>query len=179
MWNASIPAMAAACTNHGLAPDNTYEQIGQIWNAVQQVSLASLVDHRFVLATILQESTGCLATGATDNGVRNPGIMQSHAGGSFVGHAAARDEQQASITRMVVDGVQGTAAGDGLVQGVNRYGNIYEASRYYNSGVVDSSDLNAGLGATAAYVNDIANRMTGWMYANQGTSGACSICGIC
>lgn len=31
------------------------EQIGQIWNAIQQVAEASLVDHRFILATIIQE----------------------------------------------------------------------------------------------------------------------------
>lgn len=105
--------------------------------------------------------------------------MQTHAGSSFIGNAASHDEQGASITQMVIDGVQGTSTGPGLVQAVNKYGNIYEAAREYNSGVVDHDDLNAGMGATAGYVLDIANRMTGWMYANQGTSGACSVCGVC
>lgn len=31
------------------------EQIGLIWNAIQQIAEASLVDHRYILATILQE----------------------------------------------------------------------------------------------------------------------------
>ena len=35
----------------------------------------------------------------------------------------------------------------------------------YNSGSVDQSNLNDGLGSTATYVADIANRMTGWVDA--------------
>lgn len=77
---------------------------------------------------------------------------------------------------MIIDGTQGTADGDGLVQCINQYGNIYEAARCYNSGAVDASNLNNGEGATASYVNDIANRMTGWVYGNDGNSafGSCT-----
>jgi hypothetical protein len=66
--------------------------------------------------------------GTTDNGVKNPGIMQSNNGASFIGNAASAAEQQASIMTMVVNGVQGTSDGDGLVQLINQYGNIYEVS---------------------------------------------------
>jgi len=69
---------------------------------------------------------------------------------------------------MIIDGTQGTSRGSGLVQCINQYGNIYEAARCYNSGTVDTSNLNNGEGATASYVNDIANRMTGWLYASGG-----------
>lgn len=72
---------------------------------------------------------------------------------------------------MIIDGTQGTAKGSGLVQCINQYGNIYEAARCYNSGTVDPNNLNNGEGATASYVNDIANRMTGWLYADNGNSG--------
>lgn len=61
----------------------------------------------------------------------NPGIMQTHAGSSFVGSSASTDAQQASITQMVVDGVQGTSSGGGLVQSINQYGNIYEVGLQY------------------------------------------------
>ena len=54
--------------------------------------------------------------------------MQSANGTSFVGNSQSADEQQASVTQMVVDGTQGTAYGDGLVQGINIYGNIYEVN---------------------------------------------------
>ncbi|RFU36325.1 hypothetical protein B7463_g114, partial [Scytalidium lignicola] len=165
MFNQYKPVMAQGCGNLGLSPEDTGEQIGQIWNAIQQVAQASLVDHRYILATIMQESIGCVHVGSTSNGVTNPGIMQSHDGSSFVGNGASQSDQQTSITQMVIDGTQGTSSGDGLVQGINDYGNIYEAARYYNSGSVNSGNLNDGLGATASYVNDIANRMTGWVYA--------------
>jgi hypothetical protein len=58
----------------------------------------------------------------------NPGLMQSDGGVTFVGNSASTSAQQSSITQMVIDGTQGTADGDGLVQCINQYGNIYEVS---------------------------------------------------
>lgn len=66
---------------------------------------------------------------------------------------------------MIADGTQGTSYGGGAVQGINQYGNIYDAARLYNSGSDKGSDLNAAEGATASYVVDIANRLTGWVAA--------------
>jgi hypothetical protein len=54
--------------------------------------------------------------------------MQSDGGSTFIGNSASDSDQQASITQMVIDGTQGTADGDGLVQCINQYGNIYEVS---------------------------------------------------
>lgn len=55
MFNANKPAMFTGCGALGLSPEDTDEQVGQIWNAIQQIAEASLVDHRFILATIMQE----------------------------------------------------------------------------------------------------------------------------
>ncbi|RAO69016.1 uncharacterized protein BHQ10_005028 [Talaromyces amestolkiae] len=181
MWNYSKSAMSTSCSDLGVGScsdgagafgdGDTGEQIGLIWNAIQQVAEASLVDHRFILATILQESSGCVNVCASTNPdpsqPDNPGLMQSDGGVTFIGNSASDSNQQASITQMIIDGTQGTADGDGLVQCINQYGNIYEAARCYNSGSVDSSNLNNGEGATDSYVNDIANRLTGWLYANS------------
>lgn len=70
MWNYSKNAMADSCSNLGIGscssgasafgPGDSGEQIGQIWNAIQQVAQTSLVDHRFILATILQEVSSSL-----------------------------------------------------------------------------------------------------------------------
>ncbi|KAF2095560.1 pectin lyase-like protein [Rhizodiscina lignyota] len=162
MWNYSIAAMQSGCSDIGINPDDTNEQIGEIYNAIQQVAQNSLVDHRYILATIMQESIGCVWVGTSfdQDGGANPGLMQSAGGVSY-----DPSNSQSSITQMVVDGTQGTSQGDGLVQAINIYGNIYEAARYYNSGEVDESDLNNGEGATNTYVTDVANRMTGWVYA--------------
>src|SRR2546423_5711764 len=100
--------------------------------------------------------------------------MQSAGGVSYLGNSASIPQSQASITQMVMDGTQGTASGWGLVQCINQYGNIYEAARCYNSGTVDSSNLNsADSGTTSSYVNDIANRMTGWTYNYDKTFSDC------
>lgn len=64
MWNYTKSAMSTSCSdlgvgscsNHGaFGAGDSGEQIGQIWNAIQQVAEASLVDHRYILATIIQE----------------------------------------------------------------------------------------------------------------------------
>jgi hypothetical protein len=40
---------------------------------------------------------------------------------------------------------------------------IYPALREYNSGSVNNGNLSDGMGATASYVSDVANRLTGWV----------------
>ena len=87
--------------------------------------------------------------------------MQSHNG-----HTYNSDNPTLSILAMVQDGTQGTQDGAGLVQGLNQFGNVYEAARYYNSGVV-GKDLSKSQYGTACYVSDIANRLTGWSTAKN------------
>jgi hypothetical protein len=65
MWNYTKSAMSTSCSDLGVGScsngagafgsGDSGEQIGQIWNAIQQVAETSLVDHRFILATIIQE----------------------------------------------------------------------------------------------------------------------------
>lgn len=72
---------------------------------------------------------------------------------------------------MVSDGTAGTSGdegGDGLVQNLNLYGALYNAARGYNSGYIPKSgNLSDPAGATACYVSDIANRLTGWVNATS------------
>jgi len=70
---------------------------------------------------------------------------------------------------MIQDGAIGTPAGDGLARilnGASSAQDVYRAARIYNSGsVAPSGDLANGNGATACYSSDVANRLTGWVYA--------------
>lgn len=117
--------------------------------------------------TRIFQSGGCIWVPTTDNGVTNPGLMQSHGGVTF-----NPKNDRASIFRMVKDGTQGTPYGGGLTQAINEGGNIYTAARIYNSGAVASSgDLGDGNGATPCYVSDIANRLTGWVDADSQCGG--------
>jgi hypothetical protein len=121
---------------------------------------------------MMQESKGCVRAPTTNNGVRNPGLMQSHNGsGACAGVNPCPNSQ---ITQMIKDGVAGTSSGDGLKQtlakaraAISDTGSrsYYAAARMYNSGSVNYNNLNDGLGSTACYATDVANRLTGWTLA--------------
>lgn len=98
----------------------------------------------------------------TNNGVRNPGLMQSHNGVEFNPANPA-----GSILQMVRDGTTGTKDGAGLKQLHDKYGNYYSAFRGYNSGSVHEGDLNDPVGSTGSYVRDAANRLMGHVWANM------------
>ena len=58
MFNNAKSAMKSSCANLGssaFGPGDSDQQIGLLWNSIQQVAEASLVDHRFILAVIMQE----------------------------------------------------------------------------------------------------------------------------
>lgn len=169
MWKSNLPTIKRACSSLGYGPDNSESDNVAIRSAIQDTAQASLVDHRFILATVMQESNGCVSVGGTTSsgGVFNPGLMQSHNGSSY-----SPSQPRHSIYKMIHDGTQGTPYGDGLVQNLNKYGNVYKAARGYNSGsIAPSGDLSDANGATACYVSDIANRLTGWVDAPSSCTG--------
>lgn len=91
--------MQNSCSdNYGLANDSG-DEVGAIYDAIQSVAQQSGVDHRFILATMMQEvsrgsnlakgpqvvdrssqSSGCVRVTTTANGYSNPGLMQSFEG---------------------------------------------------------------------------------------------------
>ena len=165
MWNANLNTLKTSCGTLNEGPDNSDAIIQDIYDAIQDRAQASKVDHRFIFAVILQESNGCPRVGSTtsQSGVTNPGLMQSHEGDAF-NKWHVRD----SIFAMVQDGTQGTDQGAGLVQGLNLLGDPFKAARYYNSGVIPKDgNLSKAAGATACYVTDVANRLTGWVRAKS------------
>ncbi|CZT15285.1 uncharacterized protein RCC_01149 [Ramularia collo-cygni] len=165
MWDSNLPSVKTACKDHGWGDDNSKDENEMIKSQIDYISKASLIDHRFILAIILQESKGCLRVTSTDSlhGVHNPGLMQSHNGSSYTTSDDA-DEREKSIRQMIQDGAQGTKQGDGLVQTLNKFGNVFSAARGYNSGDVGKSgDLGDAIGSTACYVSDVANRLMGWI----------------
>jgi hypothetical protein len=170
--------MFSSCDSFGQADDSGPE-VGAIWNAIEAVAANTGVDHRFILATIIQESGGCVRVPTTNYGVRNPGLMQDHNGSGTCNSDITGEVDNpcpdATITQMVTDGTAGTPDGDGLAQCINESGlgtdaDFYRAARLYNSGGIDGSgNLQAGI-ATHCYSSDIANRLTGWVTADHGCS---------
>jgi len=151
LWNSNSQLMKANIS------DSEIELIKQ---SIERVARESGVDVRVILCIIMQESGGNLRVVTTDNGVRNPGIMQSHNGVEFDEEYPAR-----SILQMVRDGTTGTRYGDGLKQCFAHQGNWYAAFREYNSGPnFNKADLNDPSGATAHYVKNTANRLMGHVW---------------
>ncbi|TWU70910.1 hypothetical protein ED733_000060 [Metarhizium rileyi] len=136
---------------------NAWGDYGALWNA--NVPIMQI------------ESNGCVRVPTTNNGVRNPGLMQSHNGSGSC--AGVNPCPAGTITQMIRDGVAGTSSGDGLRQTLARTKDVvgdnsravYAAARMYNSGSVDYNNLNNGLGSTPCYASDVANRLTGWTLA--------------
>ncbi|QUC23470.1 uncharacterized protein UV8b_07711 [Ustilaginoidea virens] len=149
-------------------PNNSGAELVDIWDGIQRAAAATGVDHRFILAVVMQESHGCVRAPTTNNGVRNPGLMQCHNGRGTCndnGHTL-NPCPSGTIQEMISEGTAGTDAGDGLAGCINRSGRddvsaFYRASRIYNSGSIASSGLLQDGIATHCYASDIANRLTG------------------
>lgn len=139
---------------------NTAAQTDWIRQAILKEAAATGMDARFILAVVMQESSGDVHVRTTNNGVNNPGLMQSHNGVSF---SDTGDGGKASIFQMIKDGVEGTKDGDGILQGTVREKNYFAGGRWYNSGAIDASNLSNAMGATASYCSDLANRVMGRM----------------
>ncbi|KAK3942089.1 hypothetical protein QBC46DRAFT_457884 [Diplogelasinospora grovesii] len=196
MFDRNSKVMGQGCTA-GVTPTTT-DEIDTIKSAIQSVASAAAIDPRFVLATVMQESNGCVRVPGTPSGeagVFNPGLMQSFKG---TGTCNVNNTQQINpcppdqITQMIVDGTQGVNTPDasgkdalqgGLVQQINAQttadanGQIYyKAARAYNSGAISADGVLETAGqcgpprtfGVPCYSSDIANRMMGWVSAPTG-----------
>lgn len=156
---------------------NSNTETGQIYDAIQAVAARSKLDHRFILAVVMQESNGCVRVPTSyspvpDN-ITNPGLMQCFEGNgtcNVKGKTPQNPCPTQIIWNMVQEGSMGTLRGDGLVQDMNEAGytgaqSFYRAARLYNSGSIPQDHDLGGPGATRCYATDIANRLTGWVLA--------------
>ncbi|OAA70056.1 hypothetical protein LEL_09872 [Akanthomyces lecanii RCEF 1005] len=171
MFNNNKNAMFNSCSWMGV-PNNSGPEVGAIYDGIQKIASETGVDHRFILAIIMQESTGCVrvhTTGGSNH--RNPGLMQDHNGsGTCNDYGSVQNPCPSStIEQMIREGTAGTKDGDGLAQCLNQANRsdvsaFYRGARCYNSGDIPD-DLNSD--GTRCYASDIANRLTGWVNANS------------
>lgn len=172
MWDINKSILEDSCLIYD-QPLNTESELLSIRGLIDKVAEETKLDHRFILAIILQESGGCVRVPTSNADVRNPGLMQSHNGDGTCNDEGkvSKPCKESEIEEMIRDGVQGTEDGDGLVQCVNDsnpdhiddVSAFYKAARRYNSGsIADSGDLEDGV-ATHCYASDVANRLVGWV----------------
>ena len=79
MFNNNKAIMFSSCSQYGV-PNDSGMEVGALYDAIQQIATETKVDHRFILAVMIQESGGCVRVKTSGNGVRNPGLMQDHNG---------------------------------------------------------------------------------------------------
>jgi len=184
-WTSNLINFNTSCGQESPPVTNNSPTENQnIYDAIQSIAATTYLDHRFILATILQESTGCVRVPNTSNtGIAvgnlpgtNPGLMQTHNGPSSCnpGNGSVMNPcPQSEIVGMITDGVAGTSTGSGLagyidqanVSDVSAY---YKAARLYNTGHIDSSgNLDIASSGKACYSSNIANWLTGWTGADS------------
>ncbi|ATY65793.1 muramidase, putative [Cordyceps militaris] len=169
MFAKNRAAMLSSCSRFGV-PNNSEAEVSAIRDGILKVATETGVDSRFILAIIMQESTGCVRVHSTVGSHRNPGLMQDHDGAATCNDRGTVQHPcpASTIEQMIRDGTAGTPRGDGLLQCLSAAGSadvaaFYRAARKYNSGHAPE-DLGTG-GATACYASDVANRLTGWVSA--------------
>ena len=100
--------MAKSCSEQFNVPNDSESEINEIQSAIQTVSAQTGVDNRFILAIIMQESSGCVRAPTSNFGVRNPGLMQDHDGkgtcNSDITKKVTTPCPQSEVTQMVKDG---------------------------------------------------------------------------
>lgn len=180
MWTINQHLISRSCNAIYKTPNLSPLETQSLYKAIQSVANSTRVDHRFILAVVMQETKGCVRATTSvspDGTVRNPGLMQDHEGT----HSCNNNGKVQTpcpydqILGMITDGVAGTEKGNGLAgaitssneDGVEFAQAYYRAARFYNSGLIDGSgDLEKGT-ATHCYASDIANRLAGWVDAKS------------
>ncbi|OCL09298.1 carbohydrate-binding module family 50 protein [Glonium stellatum] len=177
LFNNNKAIMQSSCSQWNV-PNDSASEINDIYNGIKTVASETGIDARFILAIMMQESNGCVRAPTTNWGVRNPGLMQDHNGAATCNENGVQNPCPTStITQMIRDGAAGTSSGDGLKQCLAQAGTTdvsmyYKAARIYNSGsIVAGGNLGGGV-ATHCYASDVANRLTGWVFATHSCSEA-------
>ncbi|PYH84526.1 muramidase [Aspergillus uvarum CBS 121591] len=185
MWSANKATIGKSCAQFGVA-DNSATETQELYDAIQEVATSSKVDHRFILAVVMQESKGCVRAPTSTYSVSNPGLMQSYQGTGTCnnGGSVKNPCPKTEIVQMIKDGAIGTSDADGYglaslldKSARTNAAGFYRAARMYNSGAwsIPSSGNLSGAGATACYASDIANRLTGWIYSSNEESALCRL----
>lgn len=82
LWVASQHIISRSCDQVYQVPNNSEQETQDLYDAIKAVSHQSRVDHRFILAAVMQETKGCVRakTSSSPDGIRNPGLLQTFMG---------------------------------------------------------------------------------------------------
>lgn len=101
--------MARSCEILYNVTNNSEKEITDLYNAIKTVAHETRVDHRFILAAVMQETKGCVRAKVTvsPDGIRNPGLLQSFKGTHSCNDGSGKVSDpcsQSQILGMIRDG---------------------------------------------------------------------------
>jgi hypothetical protein len=180
LWQRNEPYIARSCEQFGVE-NNSPQETAHIRSSLINEARETGLDLVFLAAIGLQESGLCVRAPTTRYAHANPGIFQTHDGAGTChpeGGSPISPCPPETIALMVNEGANGTRKGDGLKQlydaatgtGAAKY---YRTARAYNSGTAEVI-MEAG-GATHSYVADVANRVSGNVFARSGFDGGADV----
>lgn len=82
MWITNQHLITRSCDLLYKQPNNNAQEMSYLYDAIKQVAHETRVDHRFILAVVMQETKGCVraASSTAADGTHNPGLLQSFKG---------------------------------------------------------------------------------------------------
>jgi hypothetical protein len=82
LWVTSQQTILRSCDILYNTTNNSDQEIRDLYDAIKTVAHETRVDHRFILAAVIQETRGCVRakTSVSPDGIKNPGLLQSFKG---------------------------------------------------------------------------------------------------
>lgn len=82
IWQVNYNSIQNSCSQYGV-PNLSDDEMNDLENGINDIANQYNIDHRFILAEILTESSGCVrvpTTGGPATGIWNPGLLQDFDG---------------------------------------------------------------------------------------------------
>lgn len=82
IWQVNYNSIQNSCGQYGV-PNLSDDEMNDLENGINDIANQFNIDHRYILAEILTESSGCVrvpTTGGPSTGIWNPGLLQDYDG---------------------------------------------------------------------------------------------------
>jgi len=108
LWTINQHTISRSCDILYQAPNNSEQEIQDLYDSIKQVAHETRVDHRVILAAVMQETQGCVRakTSVSQDGIKNPGLLQSFKGSHSCNENGTVQNPcpKAQILGMIADG---------------------------------------------------------------------------
>jgi hypothetical protein len=106
LWVTSRSQIARSCDTLYKAPNMSDQEIQDLYDSIKLVAHETRLDHRFILAALMQETKGCVRAKTSvspDGTVVNPGLLQSFRGTHSCNNE--KGKMQTPCPREIIEGM--------------------------------------------------------------------------